>query len=559
MNTYKNYYQEAKLNLMQKFIEELQFEDIIHLEYKNGLYGFTGKNFYYQFQAEISQWSQVWVKKGSLHTYQINNLQEVIKDISIHDFICDLNLYFKMSGQDLALFLEEANQTLYSDVEILMKKSHLSTELSFLELEQLSLGHPKILLNKGRIGWGANDLNRYAPESSQPIKLIWLAINKKLLVSGKSDLFDEDLFYKENQLSPIKGYLHLAVHPWQWDRFIKIQYMHLIVNGSIKYIGERGNPYYAQSSLRTLSSFGHKYDLKLSLSILNTSCIRGIPQKYIRSGYKISDKLTEIINNDEYLNSRMQVLKEVCAQYVNDYSFKSLENSSYRFHEMLGMVIRENVNQFIASDEQVVSSASLLLKRDNSYFKEVLNESGLSISHWLENYFNNVFIPLYHLQNMHGLGLVSHGQNILVKMKNFIPSGVIIKDFHGDLRIADNSIHLYEKSFMDLEHLAPNHLIHDLYTGHIVTFLRYFSRLCSQEDLISEMEFYALMRSCIQNYENTYEVPKDISLLRSQFEKILINKVRFSIGYDELSRPRPILGRNIINPIVKSELLYENL
>ena len=57
------------------------------------------------------------------------------------------------------------------------------------------------------------------------------------------------------------------------------------------------------------------------------------------------------------------------------------------------------------------------------------------------------------------------------------------------------------------------------------------------------------------SYLRSTEVKIDISvdLRKSEFEKILVNKVRFVSGYSETSqRLRPILGNNIKNPIARN-------
>jgi aerobactin synthase len=51
-------------------------------------------------------------------------------------------------------------------------------------------------------------------------------------------------------------------------------------------LGEFGDEYLAQQSLRTLTNASRRapFDIKLPLTIYNTSCYRGIPGKYIAAG-----------------------------------------------------------------------------------------------------------------------------------------------------------------------------------------------------------------------------------------------------------------------------------
>src|SRR5690606_29286014 len=111
--------------------------------------------------------------------------------------------------------------------------------------------------------------------------------------------------------------------------------------------------------------------------------------------------------------------------------FHNIKEGSYRFKELLGCVFRESVESKLLENEKAIPVASLLIKNDEtSFIKELIKESKLEVKDYLEKYFENVIIPLYHLQVSHGIGLVSHGQNLIMITKNAIPSGVIIKDFH---------------------------------------------------------------------------------------------------------------------------------
>lgn len=156
-----------------------------------------------------------------------------------------------------------------------------------------------------------------------------------------------------------------------------------------------------------------------------------------------------------------------------------------------------------------------------------------------------------HLQTVHGLGLVSHGQNIIAVLKNGMPVRVLIKDFHGDLRISEQSIHRDKSEFNVLTRLKPEHLIHDLYTGHFITVLRYVSKVLREIFQITESNFYKLIAKEIHAYQQSYGIlDKSVDLLRPEFEKVLVNKVRFIHGYDEShTRLTPLLGKNIKNPL----------
>ena len=178
---------------------------------------------------------------------------------------------------------------------------------------------------------------------------------------------------------------------------------------------------------------------------------------------------------------------------------------------------------------------------------------------WLRAYFKTVVIPLYHLQLKYGLGLVAHGQNIVVRLTNFVPSGLFLKDFQGDLRISQarpSSSPLLKTLQSHLDSLPPHYLIHDLITGHFVTVLRFISEVAFLSDGFSEIHFYQILAEELKKYLQEHaslEFDQDLGIFEKKYQRVLLNKVRFKIGYaDSAERPLPMLGSQLSNPMHSS-------
>ncbi|MCO4754449.1 MAG: hypothetical protein KC478_08190 [Bacteriovoracaceae bacterium] len=555
-------------NLIVKAIEELQFEEILKPiqdgpEYKLQI----GDNLLYIFKGTIGAWGNLHVDASSLKKF-ISNKQ--VMNYTMNSFFKEIQHICGMSGDTLSKFLEEGNQTIFSDFKVYenLEQTQMSElfKLDYEQIDRLLPAHPKLIMNKGRIGWGGSEILKYAPEYGLGFKLRWVAAHKSILEYGISESVDNvDLTLETLDKELIRDidteeHLIFPVHPWQWDRYIQIQFAEEICTGKIIDLGEVGQEYTPQISIRTLSQKKAKssFDIKQSLSILNTSCVRGIPSKYIKIGYKISEFVQGVVEQDEFLADRVDVLKEVAAIRVKNQYFDDIENSSYRYKELLGVVWREAVRTKLHSYEKAIPTAALFCKNsETSFISELINESGISPQQWISRYFQSVVIPLYHLQVKHGLGLVSHGQNVILVLKDNVPSRLIIKDFHGDLRISSKSIHVNEGVCAQLDKLAPEHLIHDLITGHFITVLRYVSRVLKDHNVMDEKTFYGILGHMIQRYkeEVQVEIPSELDLMRTSFEKVLVNKVRFLEGYSELPvRPVPRLGSLIENPIKRYSL-----
>ena len=236
--------------------------------------------------------------------------------------------------------------------------------------------------------------------------------------------------------------------------------------------------------------------------------------------------------------------------------FAQINEAPYRYNELLGVIWRESMDSKLQPNEQAILTGSLFYQDSNgdSLIGAYITKSGLTVKEWLRDYFTVVIIPLYHLQLKYGLGLVSHGQNIILKMKEFRPVGILLKDFQGDLRLADNSILLEREGFSEiaqkLDKMPASYLIHDLLTGHFVTVLRFVSEVMVESDGLKEVEFYQILASVLSEYLEGKSVDPELNLLNESFHRVLLNKVRFQVGYgDSSERPKPLVGKNLLSPI----------
>ncbi len=564
----KNIWERVNQELVAKAIGELTFEEILSPSRNDKAWKLVlSSGISYEFKGEKSIWEHLSIDPTSLR----RNGQAVT---SSAQFFLDSQIETKMDDIILGNFLEEMNNTLYSDLQLQKNRSSLRVKEMIHwngeKLQTIQNGHPKILLNKGRIGWGQEALSAFSPESGQAIKLHWIAVHHDYLEGSipSLDILNEsfnleakELFLSaaQEKLQDLKNFSFLPVHPWQWDRFISIQYAELIQLKKMVSLGAAGDSYCPQISLRTLSNLDRpeKVDIKLPLTILNTSCIRGLPAKGISLGPKISEVLTQICHKDEFLkSSHTQILKEKAGLALLHPHFSQIKKAPYRYHEFLGAVWRESSYSKIEGQDKAIITASLFLKDQDgsSLVGEYIKQSGLSREEWLKRYFRVIVLPLYHLQLEYGVGMVAHGQNIILHLKDFAPYGMILKDFQGDLRLSTQMPQKGKNYFGELTEklttLPPHYLIHDLITGHFITVLRFISQVMKEAENFSEDDFYQILSQEIQQYSKNKNISVEQSLLNKTIPRVLLNKVRFSIGYsDSESRPLPLVGTDLQNPL----------
>lgn len=567
----KQYWISANQHLCAKIITELHYEERLNPVAAGTGWILATANREWRFNADVTVWGMLNIDEASLHCSDLSQplAAQLLLDVQADLEINDINL---------ANLLEEVQQTLYSDMRRLTQLQHVTASDMAQMPETLRQryidSHPKAIANKGRLGWGADDLQRYAPESGAAFKLRWLAVRKSLCQSGIAAGLDyQQLLENVLEADTLSALQHslgkqaqdfwlIAVHPWQYQRFLTGQYAALFADGDLIDLGEHGPDWLAQQSIRTLSAedTAVRYDAKTALSILNTSSYRGIPGKFIVQGPELSAWLAKTAASDPILAQHgLKVQQEVAGFYCTHPFQAQIKQGPYRYDEMLGCIWRERAEAVVGASQRPMTMAALMQTDQNAtpLIGALIDASELSAKAWLAKLFNHVVVPLYHLMCKYGVALVAHGQNITLILEDNQPAGCIIKDFHGDLRLVDQAYPELDTLNADIRNtltrLPPKYLVHDLLTGHFVTVLRFISpHLISLG--VTEQEFYQLLRQTLTDYQQQHpdlaERYAQFDLLSPTIDKICINRVRFRIGYgDSNERPLPDIGQPIPNPL----------
>ncbi|MFW7380668.1 MAG: IucA/IucC family protein [Oligoflexus sp.] len=586
MNATAEQWQQANQRLIAKSIGEMAYEQIFTVtkeERSGNLHRYRlqlRSGVSYRFLAWQTVWDYLRVIASSIERCEKNNIFLSAYDAA--QFFMDCQLDMAMNSTIMGQFLEEMHQTLYADIQV-MQRLKATTASAMIhcddaDLQTLLEGHPKALLNKGRLGWGSSELSHYAPESAHSFQLFWLAAHKGSLKESFAESWDEQILlrhsFSDSEIEKLMKemskldvtcdeYRFLPVHPWQWQHIIKIQFAEDIAYRHLVPLGFFGDHYQPLTSLRTLSNQERpkQAHIKLPVSILNTSCVRGLPGKYMKIGPRLSSILAKICREDPILQAAgTEVLAEHAAVFYQHARYQAIKGCAYRLQELLGAVWRESPEAKLQDNEKSVLTAALLQKdaAGNALISQYITASGLSTEEWLLAYFSTVVVPLYHLQCKYGIGIVAHGQNIGIKLRNFRPVGMFLKDFQGDLRLIDKDWpelkYFDEEIKSTLTRLPAEYLIHDLQTGHLITVLRFVSATLFEDLSFPENLFYRILADAVSTYEDRHQAlasrMTNVSLLRKKIPRVLINKVRFQIGYaDSNERPLPLLGSDLDNPL----------
>ncbi len=560
--------------MVAKILAELEYERTLSAhEETSGRWTLQLSNETWQFSAKRGIWGWLHIDPQTLSSNRDD-------PIEAEHVLRQLASVLEMNDTQTAENLEDLYATLRGDLQLLEARKELNADALIAldpdELQCLLCGHPKFIFNKSRRGWGLDALIRYAPEYRGHFRLHWIAVRRDLLVwsttenchintllaSAMGDTELERFNQRWQELNLDANWLPVPLHPWQWQQKIAIHFLPQLMRGEIVELGEFGDEYLAQQSLRTLTNVSRSapFDIKLPLTVYNTSCYRGIPGKYIEAGPLASHWLQQQFAQDATLrNAGAQILGEPAAGYLAHTGYSALPKAPYRYQEMLGVIWRENPSCYLQEGEQAVMMAALM-ETDSTgrpLIDAWIKRSGLDAEVWLTKMFQATVIPFYHLMCRYGVSLIAHGQNITLVMKNHIPQRILLKDFQGDMRLVDKDFpeaaSLPQQVKDVTVRLSADYLIHDLQTGHFVTVLRFMSRLTEQCG-VSETRFYQLLAGVLQSYMAQHPQMAErfalFDLFKPQIIRVVLNPVKLTFSeHDGGSRMLPNYLTDLDNPL----------
>lgn len=565
--------------LVAKALSELDFEEALTAQpLGDGCYELRLQSgVVYSFVGRRNAWDHLMVKPGSVSRHARDGRSCDARQLMV-DAAVDLGL----RPGDLGMYLEELAQTLSADMQIAASQEGRSAD-DLLDLphevrQSYLFGHPKGIPSKGRLGWSREDFERYAPEARAPFQLVWLAVRQDLCVMGRAagvdarqlvswsmDEATASAFWKDWQAANLSLETHtvLPVHPWQWDHVVQSQFAAELASGDLVYLGTRGDRYQPLISLRTLANVTRPgmAQLKLPISILNTSCYRGLPARYIEVAASLSAWLSHVCGADDVLASRdTRVLWEPAGTACLQRHYAQVPEVPYRYRELLGAVWRESLQAQLGEDEQAILAGALTHRdpSEQSLLAAAIKRSGASAETWVQAYCDNVVVPLYHLLCKYGVGLVAHGQNVTVILEKGLPKRLVIKDLQGDLRLLDQDLpemaELPDTVRKVLPRLPAPYLIHDLQTGHFVSVIRFMAFELDEARLLPERDFYRILSQVLLRYQEANRHLKQrfemFNLMEAEMPRVCVNRVRFRDGYGEDGqRPEAVLGTPLRNPL----------
>ncbi|CAM1370064.1 IucA/IucC family protein [Tenacibaculum xiamenense] len=497
-------------------------------------------------------------------------------------FITEFRKTLEIPDEFLATYLEEITSTLISAAYKYENEQLSSADLAnsgFQEIEHaMSEGHPCFVANNGRIGFNINDYHKYAPETNNPFKILWIAAHKEFATYtaieefGYNEILINELgIAKINQFNEVlekvelskSDYIFMPVHPWQWTNKLVHVFASDIANKRIVLLGESNDDYSAQQSIRTLFNLTNPKKLytKTSLSILNMGFVRGLSPYYMQSTPYITKWINELLERDSYLKEvGFEMLGEVATVGYHNHYYEVLGKTNPH-NKMLSALWRESPFSKIKKTQKVATMASLLHidRNGKSLLAEFIKSSGIKADLWIEKYLKAYFQPLIHCFYKYELVFMPHGENIILVLENNQPVSILMKDITEEVIVFNEEMYLPEHADRLFTKTTDKMKILSIFTDVFDCIFRFLGQILETHCGYSEDKFWELVAKSINEYQQSHPEYTDkyerYNLFVPEFDRCCLNKLQLSNTKQMLNLADPIeslkLNGVLENPVAK--------
>jgi siderophore synthetase component len=445
------------------------------------------------------------------------------------EFFIELRAALGIGDRVLPVYLEEIGATLSAAAFKLAAGDRRPvsaaglTRAGFQAVESaMTEGHPCFVANSGRLGFGADDHPRYAPEAASPVRLIWLAARRdRTTFSAGAGIDYEDFLTEElgrDQLRRFAGtltglgldpaaYLLIPVHPWQWWNKLSVTFAGEIAQRHLVCLGPGDDAYLAQQSVRTFfnETVPERHYVKTALSVLNMGFTRGLSAAYMAGTPAINDWLAGLIAADPTLTAaRFSIIRERAAigYHHRPYEAATAHDSPYR--KMLAALWRESPVAGLEPGHRLATMASLLHSDGEgaSFAGALVARSGLPAEVWLRGYLDAYLVPVLHSLYAYGLAYMPHGENvILVLDEGGAVRRAVFKDIAEEIVVMDPRTPLPPEAER-VRAVVPE----DQWTLAVLTdvfdcFFRFLSAILHTGKILDETVFWRTVAECVTDYQ----------------------------------------------------------
>lgn len=517
---------------------------------------------HYEFEARHGAFGSWTVLPGT--ATRRNGAGEPVPAADPRTLAVDARAELGLTGARLADVLAELTATVTNEATQL---AHAPTaeRLSAMDYNLADghlTGHPRLVLNKGRVGFSAVDRALYSPESGSDVQLRWFAVHRDHARFRSVAGLDENILLREELdaeqraefalLADPAVYLWLPVHPWQADEIIGTLYAAELATAVLIDLGPGRDHYRPHQTVRTLANVGRpgRRDVKTALSVRNTLVYRGLDSAATLAAPAITAWLKRIHSSDPLLSSeyRFELLGEVAAISVRHPLFGSLRELPYRFHETLGALWREPLAGLLTEGEQAISFAALPYRdlEGTAVLTELIGRAGGDAEAWCGRVLDLLLTPLLRWLLRYGVGFCPHGQNlILIVDEQARPLRVAIKDFAQGVDLLDEDLDCYalleDEARAHMLRWPPHLLAQSLFSSVFSGQLRFWAEILLDDLGLPRTRFWDLVREVVTRFREDHpglaERFDACHLFSAEVERVTLNREHLAgKGFDKVER-----------------------
>lgn len=440
-------------------------------------------------------------------------------------FIVEFADVLGLAPANLPVYVEEIAATLTARMRKYAAGAPSAAELAQADFQtiesSMTEGHPTFVANSARLGFDGYDVQRYAPESGAPVRLLWVAAHRsRASFSCTADLDYQRLMADEldattrarfaamladQGLAP-QDYLWLPVHPWQWRHKLCHTYAGELASRHLVYLGESDDAYLAQQSIRTffnVSNPQRRY-VKTSLSILNMGFTRGLSSYYMHTNPAINDWVATLIGEDDYLQRQgFTVLREVAGIGYAHPIYGQGPLAGHHLNKMLAALWRESPIPLLGQGQRLMTMAALLHidPEGDALVAALIRRSGLAIDTWLRRYLDAYMAPLLHCYWRYGLVFMPHGENLILVLEGDVPVRAIMKDIGEEVGVLNGRTPVPESIARINVKMPEDKETLSILTDVFDCFLRYLSAILLRHMGYPTNRFWRCVAACVADYQ----------------------------------------------------------
>ncbi|MFD6417082.1 IucA/IucC family protein [Streptomyces sp. NPDC060194] len=295
--------------------------------------------------------------------------------------------------------------------------------------QSLLLGHRFHPTPKARTG-DAHTWSSYAPETGAAFRLRHLAVRVHLVAQ---DAAEPAAAAPLDRLHPDvpAGYRLLPAHPWQYALLREHPALRRALReGDVLDLGERGRPFAATSSVRTL--YDGETFLKFSLNVRITNCVRKNASYELAGAVALTRVLGTVLDGLTRRFPGTAVLREP--------AYRSLALPGGRgggpdLLEGFGVIVREGLPRRMLPGTTALLAAAVADEYPTGpgHLSHLLAGAGPERTlDWWTSYLDLLLPPVLAAYFDHGLVLEPHLQNVVVCVDgDGMPAQILLRDLEG--------------------------------------------------------------------------------------------------------------------------------